>query len=372
MAQYSEQDLKHASEFRDGIHKDALEIIRKTHPEIPSVVDRWPVEAYFQQHWDYPGRWYTIVAIPEEFHGRAALIDAIVQDTLEHYHAEENREQGRIIEKKIDAAHYDYEKLFTVSVDQNSRSVTIVGQDDKGRFILEKYEEYNRGSAVGSVSKYYILTDAEYRRYAKKALINGTITQEEYDRLCDTDTLRNLAAEERDSGERQKEKSAASSPHDPVYELIAQYPDCVIDYCIIEGESAYQGYESHRAALKTACEKLFAPDKDGNIWQYNVKRAMGKRIGTWELFTSNYPKDKLNYRKAFLYPPHENSYSGKDFVRVNAALFPNGTESLEAYEWTTDWSDYFDDGHEWWGALCLTVYDGSLDRFTVIMASATD
>ena len=61
-----------------------------------------------------------------------------------------------------------------------------------------------------------------------------------------------------------------------------------------------------------------------------------------------------------------------DFDRVNAALFPNGTNELEVYEWTTDWSDYFDEGHEWWGALCFTVYDKTLDRFAVIMASATD
>ena len=90
------------------------------------------------------------------------------------------------------------------------------------------------------------------------------------------------------------------------------------------------------------------------------------------MFSSDYPKGKLNYRRAFLYPPHRNGVTGKDFVRVNAALFPEGTDSLEGYEWDTDWSEYFDDGHEWWGTLCLTVYDKNLDRFVVIMASATD
>ena len=29
-------------------------------------------------------------------------------------------------------------------------------------------------------------------------------------------------------------------------------------------------------------------------------------------------------------------------------------------------------GREWWGALCLSVYDRTLDRFVVIMASASD
>ena len=77
-------------------------------------------------------------------------------------------------------------------------------------------------------------------------------------------------------------------------------------------------------------------------------------------------------RKAFLCPPHGNSYTDSDFERVNSVLFPGGSEDLEVYRWTTGWSEYFDEGHEWWGALCLTVYDKTLDRFVVIMASATD
>ena len=65
-------------------------------------------------------------------------------------------------------------------------------------------------------------------------------------------------------------------------------------------------------------------------------------------------------------------FTDRDFALVNAALFPNGADELEIYEWDTDWSDYFNDGREWWGTLCLTVYDGTLRRFAVITASATD
>ena len=107
-------------------------------------------------------------------------------------------------------------------------------------------------------------------------------------------------------------------------------------------------------------------------WKGNPDHATGKSIVAEQMFSSAYQPGRLNYRKAFLYPPHQNSYTGKDFVRVNAALFPNGTDGLEVYEWTTDWSDYFDEGHEWWGTLCLTVYDKTLDRFVVMMVSATD
>ncbi len=82
MAEYSEQDLKYAAEFREGIHKEALAIVRKTRPFVTEVIDRHPVEEYFQEHWDYPGRWYTITAVPESAGGRKALIHTIVMDTL--------------------------------------------------------------------------------------------------------------------------------------------------------------------------------------------------------------------------------------------------------------------------------------------------
>ncbi len=32
----------------------------------------------------------------------------------------------------------------------------------------------------------------------------------------------------------------------------------------------------------------------------------------------------------------------------------------------------FDDGHEWWGTACWSVYDKCMNRYTVIMAGATD
>ena len=71
-------------------------------------------------------------------------------------------------------------------------------------------------------------------------------------------------------------------------------------------------------------------------------------------------------------PPQGFDATPEDFERVNAALFPKGRARLEVFEWSTDWSDWFDDGHEWWGAMCCTVYDRSMDRYAVLLASATD
>lgn len=274
MEQYSEQDLKYAAEFREGVHREALERIRRLHPEIEAVEDRWPVEAYFQRHWDYPGKWYAIVAIPEECESRKALIDAIVSDTLKRH-----------------------------GVSAAERKDCPVG--------------------------------------AK--------------RRCDGSP---------------RAETEASRADDPFYAVLAEYPRCVIDYGIAAGRPLpRQGCEAHREALGQAFRKQ---KEDGWEWSCDVAAARGKQIDPAALFAPARRRKELNYRGAFLYPPHEVGYTDADFDRVNAALFPNGTDELEVFAWTTDWSDYFDDGHEWWGALCLTVYDKSLDRFVVILASATD
>lgn len=80
-----EEDLASAAEFRDIIHREALKIVRRSYPLADSVIDRYLVEAYFEDVWEYPGRWYTYVAVPKEAGGRKALIDTIVRDTIGFY-----------------------------------------------------------------------------------------------------------------------------------------------------------------------------------------------------------------------------------------------------------------------------------------------
>ncbi len=182
MSQYSEQDLKYAAELRESVHREALAIVRKTRPEITEVVDRHPPEDYFQEQWDYPGRWYTVVAIPEGYGSRKALVDAIVRDTLTLSGGVARREQGRKrLAEQLGARPPGYRELFVVDVDQSSRSFRAVGADAEGRHILEHYEEYSLGRATGSTGAYYVLTDAEFKRYARLALLNGRLTQAQYD-----------------------------------------------------------------------------------------------------------------------------------------------------------------------------------------------
>ena len=85
MGKYSEQDLRYAAEFRNEIHKEALAVVRKEFPNADQVIDKYSVEEYFQQSWEYPGKWYTVVASPESSRSRENLINIIARDTLEYY-----------------------------------------------------------------------------------------------------------------------------------------------------------------------------------------------------------------------------------------------------------------------------------------------
>ena len=160
---------------------------------------------------------------------------------------------------------------------------------------------------------------------------------------------------------------------DPFYGLIDEYPDRAVEFCLVGRRQGAEGLEAHREALAQASRELFF-DGEEKIWNYDCGRGSAEalKIDASSLFAAPKELRAVNFRGAFMYPPQGGPFTEKDFERLIAALFPNGTEGLEVYEWTTDWSDYFDDGHEWWGALCFTVYDKSLDRFVVIMASATD
>lgn len=172
-------------------------------------------------------------------------------------------------------------------------------------------------------------------------------------------------------GEQYRPESGRIIEKDPFYDILEAYPDCVVDFCLVKNDQD-RGYTAHWKALLWASRKLFIDIDDEVIWHFDVGKADGKPVSADALFAPLPENGPLNYRKAFLFPPYPHSYTEKDFDRINRVLFPNGTDCLEVYQWSTNWSEYFDEGHEWWGTLCLTVYDKSLDRFVVILASATD
>ncbi len=196
--------------------------------------------------------------------------------------------------------------------------------------------------------------------------------------------------------------------NDPFYELIRTYKNCIIDYCLIEDDTPYQGYRSHKDAVLFAMLKVIERYIDEQLksevlysrevrdepfpWNLDIGKAKAHPIDPDTLFhvpvilrtdhigqrfyDCPYPDalqgDQIPYWYAFWETPHISGYGPEEFRRVNSVLFPAGIDELEIYEWSTDWSNYFEAGHEWWGTACWSVYDKRMNRYVVIMADTTD
>ena len=196
--------------------------------------------------------------------------------------------------------------------------------------------------------------------------------------------------------------------NDPFYETIQNYDRCIIDYCLIKDDAPHQGKRSHKDAVLFAMLKVIERDIDTQLkaeinycrkiedepfpWYLDIGKAQAHQINASTLLhipeilltnrvgqrfydcglPDSLKGEQIPYWYAFWETPHTSGYGPDDFRIVNSVLFPEGTDKLEVYEWSTDWSNYFDDGHEWWGAACWSVYDKRMDRYIVIMASTTD
>ena len=167
--------------------------------------------------------------------------------------------------------------------------------------------------------------------------------------------------------------AGAEYTDDEFYKVLSEYPDVACDYRFINannekaletGVFPYRGVDSHRLALACAAGEL---SRSGEP-PFDTKSVKPGKLSGKALFAPVNSDEWLNYRKAFLCLPHGNSYTDDDFDRVNAVLFPGGADELEVYRWTADRSDPSGEDQKRRGALCLTVYDKTLDRFVVITA----
>lgn len=172
------------------------------------------------------------------------------------------------------------------------------------------------------------------------------------------------------------------------YELLRnKYEEIYLDYVILSVEKENEGFETHKkavieafqifntrkaqyncpvtietkkmnASLSSIEELLQLPDDD-----YYDYRPEGNRCFTIP--------DPLPYWYAFLEPPYGVSYLTSDFISFNNTLFPN-KDDTEVYRWNDDFSNYFDDGKEWWGTGLWSVYDKKTEIIVIIGASLTD
>ena len=205
--------------------------------------------------------------------------------------------------------------------------------------------------------------------------------------------------------------------NDAFYEYIKQYdPDSEyhlvgeVDYHLLCDDKPYEGIESHREALRCVFDWLVQQsieDKENAMIMfgdhvadklrplaYDIDKAQPSPLAPPVFFycpnivkTDYYgnvsydaewvPNDEnfgttVPYWYALMEPLHGRRNKPEDFKKVNEVLFPNGTDALDINEWTTDWSEFFDAGHEWYGACCWSVYDKTLNRYVVMLVSATD
>ena len=205
--------------------------------------------------------------------------------------------------------------------------------------------------------------------------------------------------------------------NDAFYKYINQYdPDSEyplvgeVEYHLISSDKPYEGMKSHREALrfvfdwlveqsmedKERARIMFGDDLANQLrpLAYDIDKAQPFPLDRQLFFycpnivkTDYYgnvwydagwePNDEncgttVPYWYAVMEPVHGRRNKPEDFKKVNEVLFPNGTDALDIYEWTTDWSDYYDAGHEWYGACCWSIYDKTLGRYRVMLVSATD
>lgn len=82
------------------------------------------------------------------------------------------------------------------------------------------------------------------------------------------------------------------------------------------------------------------------------------------------------YKPAFYHPPHGMSLQQDEkdnlFQSINSILFGSSSKDCSIFEWTTNWSNYFDAGNEWWGSFLWSVYSNETKILTVLAVSATD
>jgi hypothetical protein len=82
------------------------------------------------------------------------------------------------------------------------------------------------------------------------------------------------------------------------------------------------------------------------------------------------------YKTAFFHPPHSLGGTASEkaelFAGINSYVLGADPAAAEIFSWSTDWSNYFDAGHEWWGAFYWTIRPAGSHDMVVVAASSTD
>jgi hypothetical protein len=175
-----------------------------------------------------------------------------------------------------------------------------------------------------------------------------------------------------------------------------------IDFVFLEADAAVSGDALHRAA---ALEGMAAIDR--RLEQHAIRHASeeypveqffrvtadeamleGAHVTLSDFWgTDNVEFQQISdrawsippidgYKPAFFHPPYGLAGGVSDnlalFDEINRHVLGGDPQRAEIWVWSTNWSNYFDAGHEWWGAFYWTVRAAGGQRVCVIAASATD
>lgn len=172
--------------------------------------------------------------------------------------------------------------------------------------------------------------------------------------------------------------------------LQKKYPKLLLDYVLLEPDEPYQEASSHQNAVAAAISVFNSRVRVGNslahprfFVEHDKMRCITLSIK--DLFyegsdaqvtaseTTPWTAPARSYYTAFSQPPYPIPYTKEDFRKINHLLFPVAYRNdLAIYRWNDDFSNYFDDGKEWWGTMLLSIYDKWMGRFVIIGASLTD
>ena len=85
---------------------------------------------------------------------------------------------------------------------------------------------------------------------------------------------------------------------------------------------------------------------------------------------------KAGFSDAFLSPPYNLQISNEDacslFWQIAHVFLSDLDKAAEIWSWSTECSNYFEAGHEWWGSHFYTFSHPDSDRVIAVLASATD
>lgn len=186
--------------------------------------------------------------------------------------------------------------------------------------------------------------------------------------------------------------------------LLARYREVggVLDYIFLEIESEKHAEQLHRNAALAGMVVI-----DGREAQWAASQATpaypienffrphwdeskisGRRIdlaefwGLDDMEPKRWNKDAYSlpenegYKRSFWYPPYTMDATEKEklelFCEINKYVLGNDPKAAEIFAWSTDWSTYFDRGHEWWGAFYWTIRPVGCAYIVVVGASASD